>query len=58
MWHLLLPAPADCEDTSGRDLITNDVIFRTDYEGRRRNIISVYKVPPQVFGENLSAYMI
>lgn len=34
MWDILLLMPTNCEDASCRDLITKDLILRTEYLGR------------------------
>lgn len=33
MWDILLSTPSDYEEAAIRDLITNDLILRTGYEG-------------------------
>lgn len=48
---------ADCEDVSSRDLITNDIVFRTEYESRRSIQLSVCEVPTQIVGEHLASYI-
>lgn len=36
MWDIFVPTPEDCVKTTSREVITKDLILRTDYEGRRR----------------------
>lgn len=55
LWVILLPTPTDCEAMSSRNLISKDLILRTEREGRRGGI-SIMKVPPQIVDELLPAY--
>lgn len=52
MWDLLLPTVEDCVAASNRDLISKELIIRTEYEGHRRTLVAIYEVPPQVLEEH------
>lgn len=48
----------DCEDGSGRNIITKYFIIRTAYVGRRTTPISVYEVRPYNLGEYFPTYLV
>lgn len=54
---MLLQTPKDYLGATSRDLITKDLILRTNYEGRRRTSITVFEIPPQIVGNHLAVYL-
>lgn len=56
MWDVLLPTAEDCLDMAKKELITKNLILRTEYEGQRMTSVAVYKVHPQFTGEHLAAF--
>lgn len=53
MWNALLPTTEDCVDVASLEVITEELILRTEYMVRRRTSVAVYKVPPRLIGERL-----
>lgn len=54
MLGVLLPVTEDFWELARRELITNDLILRTEYHSRRRPVV-VFEVHTQVLGEPLAA---
>lgn len=57
MCDVLLPTTEVCMEVASRELITKDLIIRTEYEGQRRPIVTILEVPPQVIEEHLAIYL-
>lgn len=57
MSDVLLPTAEVCIEVASRELITKDLIIRTEYEGQRRPTVTVLEVPPQVIEEHLAIYL-
>lgn len=56
VWEILLPTPADCESVSTRDLLTK-YLSEDQISRQASDHVSVYDFPPQIDGENLTAYL-
>lgn len=42
---------------TSRDLITKVYVIRTEYWGRHRRNLAVYKIPDYILGEHLGTYL-
>lgn len=51
MWDVLLPTADDCLEVARRELITKDLMMKTEYENRRQTNVAVYEVPTRVIGD-------
>lgn len=56
MWDVLLPNTEEAMKMVNSDLLTKDLILRTEYRGMRKNSVAVLEVPACVRGEALATY--
>lgn len=58
MWDVLLPTTEEAMKMVNSDLLTKDLILRTEYRGMRKTSVAVLEVPPCVRGKALAAYFL
>lgn len=56
MWDVLLPTTEEAITMVNMDLITKDLILRTEYRGMRKTSVAVFEVLAHIKGEALAAY--
>ena len=57
-WDILLPTIEEAVALTKKSLENKEYFFRTEYMGRRRTTVSIYKVPSFLRDANLAAYML
>lgn len=57
VWYILLFIPEDCMTVVNKELITKNLILRTEYKGMRKTSIGVYEFPSIVKREALAVYL-
>ena len=57
MWRVLLPSPEDAVALTKTPLENKDHIFKVEYMGRRRTMVTLHEVPEYYGVKNLTAHM-
>lgn len=56
MWDVLLPTAEDCLEMARRELITENLILRTEYDDRRSTRVTTFEVLLHAPGEHLAVF--